>query len=47
MLGLKPLRKIVYAGIETGKKEYLCKGLRIAKGLPEEGNKCNISYLKV
>ena len=39
--------KIIYAGIEAGKKNCLCKGLRIVQGLPEQGNKYNIGHLKV
>ena len=27
--GLKQLKNIVYAGIEAGKKDSICKGLRI------------------
>ena len=38
---------MVYAGIEAGKKDCLCKGLGIVWGLPEQGNKCNIPPLKV
>ena len=38
---------IVYAGIEASKNGCLCKGLRTAYGLPEQGNKYNISHLKV
>ena len=35
-----------YAGIEAGKKDCLCRGLKIAQGLPEQGNKYNIPQLK-
>ena len=45
--GLKQVRDIVYAGIEAGKKDCLCKGLGIVWGLPEQGKKCNIFHLKV
>ena len=45
-LGLKQVRNIVYAGIEAGKKDCLCKSLRIAWGFFEQGNKYNIPHLK-
>ena len=43
----KQVRNTVYAGIEAGKKDCLCKGLKIVYRLPEQGNKCNIPQLKV
>ena len=38
--------RIFRAGIEATTKDCLCKGLRIVYGLPEQGNKYNIPYLK-
>ena len=38
---------MVYAGIETSKRDCQCKCLRIVQGLPEPGNKYNNAHLKV
>ena len=43
----KQVRNIAHAGIEASKKDCLCKDLRIVSGLPGEGNKYYILYLKV
>ena len=44
---LKQVRSMVYAGIETSKRDCQCKCLRIVQGLPEPGNKYNNAHLKV